>query len=322
MRYRLLGRTGLRVSEVFLGAMSFTDAAQARGIVDAYADAGGNVIDTASAYGDSEALLGEVLTRRDRFVLATKYTAQPRPADPNGAGSHRKNLRLSLERSLRRLRTDHVDLLWVHTWDRHTPIEETLRALDDAVRAGQVLLRRDLRRAGLGGRPGRRARRVAGLDAVRRGAGALQPGRPRRRSGEVLPMAEALGLSVVAWGTLAHGVLVGSTGRVPDPTGRQRAAAAAVRAVADELGATPAQVAIAWTRARSAAVHPLVGCAPPRRSPTSSPRWTSCCPTSCAPGWRRPRRSSPGRWPTSWPSRRPARSSSATPRWSAVVDPC
>ncbi|WP_214406615.1 aldo/keto reductase [Pseudonocardia lacus] len=262
MRYRLLGRTGLRVSEVFLGAMSFggpsTGVDEARRVVDAYAGAGGNVIDTASAYGDSEAVLGQVLTDRDRFVLATKFTLSRDRSDPNAAGGHRKNLRLSLERSLRRLRTDHVDLLWVHTWDPRTPIEETLRALDDAVRAGQVLY------VGISDAPAwvvSRADALAEWRAWTPFAAVQVPYNlvDRDVEREVLPMAEALGLSVAAFGTLGHGALTGSTARVPEPTARQRSAAAAVRAVADELGATPARVAIAWTRARSAAVHPLVG---------------------------------------------------------------
>ncbi|MEO6084154.1 MAG: aldo/keto reductase, partial [Umezawaea sp.] len=139
MRYRLFGRTGLRVSELFLGAMTFaTD--DARALVDRYADAGGNVIDTATMYGDSELVVGKALEgRRDRFVLATKYTCTTDPTDVNAAGGHRKNLVRSLENSLRRLRTDHIDVYWVHVWDRHTPVEETLRALDDAVRAGKIL---------------------------------------------------------------------------------------------------------------------------------------------------------------------------------------
>ena len=149
MRYRLLGNTGLRVSQLFLGAMTFGDPdtvgaapEECRRMVDAYAEAGGNVIDTASNYrgGASEAIVGEVLEgRRDQFVVATKYTVARDPGDPNAAGNHRKNLRLSLETSLRRLRTDYVDLLWVHMWDAHTPVEETIRALDDVVRAGRVL---------------------------------------------------------------------------------------------------------------------------------------------------------------------------------------
>lgn len=257
-RYRLFGRTGLRVSELFLGAMILDDVTEARRVVDAYADAGGNVIDTASAYGESERLLGEVVTGRDRFVLATKYTLARDPLDPNSAGNHRKNLRLSLERSLRNLRTDHVDVLWVHIWDRHTPIEETMRALDDAVRAGKVLY------VGMSDAPAwvvARANTLAEWRDWTPFAGIQVPYNllDRDIERELLPMAETLGLSVAAWATMAHGALTGTSTRTKDPTERQRAAAAAVRAAADELGATPAQVAIAWTRSRSAAVHPIVG---------------------------------------------------------------
>src|SRR5436190_23326176 len=126
MRYRLLGNTGLRVSEVFLGAMTFGEQGgvgapleDCRQMVDAFADAGGNVVDTASNYrgGASESILGELLDgRRDRFVISTKYTVSRDPSDPNAAGNHRKNLVRSLETSLQRLRTDYVDLLWVHLW--------------------------------------------------------------------------------------------------------------------------------------------------------------------------------------------------------------
>jgi len=147
VRYRLLGRTGLRISELFLGAMRFGEQAgrgtppdECRRILDLYADAGGNVVDTAINYtgGQSESILGQLLEgRRDRFVLATKYTITRDGSDPNAAGNHRKNLTLSLETSLRRLGTDYIDLYWVHLWDRHTPVEETMRALDDAVRAGR-----------------------------------------------------------------------------------------------------------------------------------------------------------------------------------------
>ncbi|GAA1229005.1 aldo/keto reductase [Prauserella halophila] len=257
MRYRLFGRTGLRVSELFLGAMRLPDAPEARRIVDAYADAGGNVIDTASAYGDSESLLGEVLTRRDRFVLATKFTLSRDPGDPNAAGAHRKNLVASLDRSLRRLRTDHVDILWVHTWDPHTPVEETLRALDDLVRAGKI------RYVGMSDMP---AWTISRADAIAEWKGWTSPAGVqvpyslvnRDIEREVLPMAEALGLTVAAWGVLDHGALTGSasTDRL-SPAGER--AAAALADVAGELGATPGQVAIAWSRAQSPAIHPLVG---------------------------------------------------------------
>src|SRR5262249_45371253 len=96
----------------------------------AYAQAGGNVIDTAINYrnGESESIVGELLEgRRDRFVVATKYSVTRDPSDANASGNHRKNLMLSLETSLRRLRTEYIDIYWVHFWDRFTPIEETMR---------------------------------------------------------------------------------------------------------------------------------------------------------------------------------------------------
>jgi aryl-alcohol dehydrogenase-like predicted oxidoreductase len=111
-------------------------------VLDAYADAGGNFVDTADYYtnGASERLLGELLhDRRDRFVLATKYTMQTQSGDLNSAGNHRKNLVTSLEASLRRLRTDYIDLYWVHARDVLTPVDEVMRALDDQVRAGKIL---------------------------------------------------------------------------------------------------------------------------------------------------------------------------------------
>ena len=154
MRYRLLGMSGLRVSEVFLGAMTFGDQGgvgappgECRRMLDAYADAGGNVIDTAINYrgGSSEEIVGMLLEgRRDRFVVSTKYTVSRDPSDANAAGNHRKNLVLSLETSLRRLKTHYIDLYWVHMWDTHTPVEETIRALDDVVRARQGAVCRHL----------------------------------------------------------------------------------------------------------------------------------------------------------------------------------
>jgi aryl-alcohol dehydrogenase-like predicted oxidoreductase len=260
VRYRLFGQTGLRVSELFLGTMVLDDPGVTRRILDAYADAGGNFLDTASAYGNGEELLGSVVERRDRFVLATKYTLSRDARDPNAAGNHRKNLVLSLEQSLRRLRTDYIDVYWVHVWDRHTPLEETMRALDDAVRAGKILY------AGVSDAPAwvvARANTLAQWRDWTPFAGLQVPYSLLQRDieRELLPMAEAFGMSVAAWAPLASGRLAGGSRRA-DPaslTPRDKAAAAAVRAVADELGATPAQVAIAWTRSRSAAVHPLVG---------------------------------------------------------------
>ncbi|MCP3804183.1 aldo/keto reductase [Allokutzneria sp. A3M-2-11 16] len=261
MRYRLFGRTGLRVSEFVLGTMTFEDPEQTRKTIEAFADAGGNFLDTASAYGESESLLGAAIQERDRFVIGTKYTLSRDAADPNGAGNHRKNLRLSLERSLRRLRTDYVDVYWVHIWDRHTPLEETMRALDDAVRAGKILY------VGISDAPAwvvSRANTLAEWRDWTPFAGLQVPYNLVRRDveRELLPMAEALGLSVTAWGPLAAGLLSGGASRRVDPaklSPRERAAADAVRSAAAELGATPSQVALAWIRQKSPVVLPLVG---------------------------------------------------------------
>ncbi|MEO3930704.1 aldo/keto reductase [Micromonosporaceae bacterium B7E4] len=280
MRYRLLGQSGLRVSELFLGAMGFSAQGAvgapppvARDVLDAYLDAGGNVVDTAVNYGggESERVLGELLVgRRDRVVLATKYTASRDSTDPNGYGNHRKNLRLSLETSLRRLRTDHIDLYWVHVWDRHTPIEETMRALDDAVQAGKVLY------LGISDAPAWVVSRANTLAQWRGWApfvGLQVPYNLLERDieRELLPMAEAFGMTVATWSPLAHGLLSGRHTRPGDSAdarvgegfdaldGRQQAAVLAVQEIADGLGVTAAQVAIAWARAGSRAVHPIFG---------------------------------------------------------------
>ena len=277
MRYTTFGRTGLRVSELVLGAMTFGEQGgvgapieECRRILDAYAEAGGNIVDTAINYrgGASEEILGELLPgRRDRFVVATKYTVTRDPADPNGGGNHRKNLRLSLETSLRRLRTDYVDVYWVHIWDRHTPIEETMRALDDAVRAGKVLY------VGVSDTPAwvvSRANTLAEWRGWTPFAGLPVPYSLLNRDAEreLLPMAEACGMTVTAWSPLGGGVLSGKYSAGPsDGTARlsrhtisdhDLGVARVVQEVAAELGVTPAQVALAWTRQR-VDVLPIVG---------------------------------------------------------------
>jgi len=277
MRYRTLGTSGLRVSELILGAMTFGEQGgvgapidECRKIVDAYAEAGGNAIDTAINYRDgrSEEILGELLAgRRESFVLSTKYTTSRDVNDANAGGNARKNLRHSLETSLRRLRTDYLDLYWVHVWDSSTPIEETMRALDDAVRSGKVLY------VGISDAPAwvvARGQTLAEwhgwnpLTALQVPYNVLD----RDIERELLPMAESLGLGVTAWSPLAGGILSGKYGRSAngptrhDPTkidDRQRKAASEVQAVADEIGATSSQVAIAWTAARSTAIVPIIG---------------------------------------------------------------
>ena len=278
MRYRTFGNTGLRVSEFFLGTMTFGETwgwgappEECRAMFTAYAEAGGNVIDTANRYTDgaSERIVGELLgSERDRFVIATKYTLTTDEADPNSAGNHRKSLRRSLEQSLARLRTDYIDLLWVHIWDPDTPLEETMRALDDVVRAGKVLY------VGISDTPAwavARAQTLAELRGWSSFAGLQVPYNLLERDAEreLLPMAEALGLGVAAWSPLAQGTLTGkftrSAGDAPARTRRgqvserELAVAREVDAVADKLGVSSSQVALAWTRARRPSVHPIIG---------------------------------------------------------------
>ena len=279
MPYRLFGRTGLRVSKLFLGAMTFGEQGgvgapieECGRIVDAYADAGGNVIDTAINYrgGASEEILGELLTgRRDRFVLSTKFTASRDPTDPNAAGSHRKNLRLSLETSLRRLKTDYVDIYWMHIHDRHTPIDETLRALDDAVLAGKVLY------TGVSDTPAwlvARGQTLAEWRGWTAFSGLQVPYSLLQRDIErdLLPMAEAFGMSIAAWSPLGGGVLSGKFTKGNSPVAGTRVAAdsiserdlaiaRAVDTVAADVGTTPAALALAWTMCHSPAIHPIIG---------------------------------------------------------------
>ena len=149
LKYRLLGKTGLRVSEICLGTMSFgqdwgfgADEPTSHQVLDYYREQGGNFLDTANKYhnGQTEEYVGRWLQgKRHEMVVATKYTLAMDHKDPNTAGNHRKNLVRSVEKSLERLKTDYIDLLWVHAWDTLTPYEETMRALEDIVRSGEVL---------------------------------------------------------------------------------------------------------------------------------------------------------------------------------------
>ncbi|MBL0177291.1 MAG: aldo/keto reductase [Ignavibacteria bacterium] len=282
MRYRLLGNSGLRVSELALGTMTFgeewgwgANKEDSRRMFDMYMDAGGNFIDTANRYteGTSETMLGEFMAAdRGRCVLATKYTLFTSKDHPNASGNSRKNMVRSLEDSLRRLKTDYVDLYWVHAWDFLTPVEEVMRALDDLVRAGKVLY------IGISDTPAwivSRANMLAELRGWSRFAGlqirySLIDREPER---ELLPMARALGLAVTPWGALGSGILSGKYNLHADENGRVKgskrvseknlAVAAAVMAVADELGCTPSQAALSWVRQQPGTILPLIGARTP-----------------------------------------------------------
>jgi aryl-alcohol dehydrogenase-like predicted oxidoreductase len=282
MRYKLFGeRSGLRVSELILGAGTFgtqwgygAEPDEARRMFDGYLAAGGNVIDTSDSYpfGQSETLLGEFIgSVRDELVLATKYTQS---ADPKGSlavtGNSRKAMARSLEESLKRLRTDRVDLYWVHLPDGVTPIDEIVRGMDDLVRAGKVLY------VGLSDFPAWRVAGAAMLAELRGWAPiaaqqieySLVQRTPDR---ELLPMAAGYGLATAAWSPLGGGVLTGKyrrgeTGRQtefggrlfhPEDTPQKTAILDTLEAIARETGSNQGRVAIAWLRAKG--VFPIIG---------------------------------------------------------------
>jgi aryl-alcohol dehydrogenase-like predicted oxidoreductase len=277
VRYKLLGKSGLRVSEVGLGTMTFGEAwgwgasrEESRRIFDAFVDAGGNFVDTSINYtdGESEAYIGDCLAdRRHRLVIATKYSLTTRKDDPNAGGNHRKNMVQSLETSLRRLKTDYIDLYYLHMWDGTTPIDEVMRALDDLVRAGKILY------AGISDTPAwivAQGNTFAELMGWTRFVALQLPYSLATRDAErdLLPMARALGLAVIAWDILDGGILTGKyTGSGTEPrrygettiSPRQRTLTATVVDIAAELGCTPAQVAIAWVRGRPDRIIPLIG---------------------------------------------------------------
>lgn len=274
--YLLLGRSGLRVSPLALGTMTFgqdwgwgADEGEARRIFDRYLELGGNFVDTANIYteGSAERLLGRFLRgRRDRVVVASKFTLNLQPGDPNAGGNHRKSLLRSVESTLRRLDSDYLDLLYLHAWDGTTSAEEVMRAMDDLVRAGKLLY------LGVSDIPAWQAARMQTL-AEWRGwtpLTALQVEYSliqREVEHDLVPMAEALGLAVLAWSPLGSGVLTGKyaaadlAAPVQDGaagsrrgvaqvngalTARSLEIAAVVRQVAAQAGASPAQVALAW----------------------------------------------------------------------------
>jgi aryl-alcohol dehydrogenase-like predicted oxidoreductase len=249
---------------------------EARRIFDLFTESGGNFFDTANNYvgGMSERYLGELIaSERDRYVVATKYTAYLRPADPNSGGNHRKSLIQALDGSLARLQTDYIDLLWAHAWDPLTPVDELMRALDDQIRAGKVLY------VGMSDAPAWTVARANTL-AQERGwsrFAAIQLAYSlieRTAERELIPMANALDLSVLAWAPLGRGFLTGkytAGGVRPDEQGRlapndpliserNLAIADAVADAANELGVSPAAIAIAWllSRYRPAPI-PIVG---------------------------------------------------------------
>lgn len=287
MKHFTFGRNnGLRVSQLSLGAATFgnrwgygADLETAAQIFDRYAAAGGTFIDTAASYqrGESEENLARLLAgRRDEFTLATKFAIGG--ADGSGVlqtGAGRGAMYRAVDASLRRLGTDYIDLLWVHFPDGITPVEETIRALDDLARAGKI------RYAGLSNFPAwltSRAATIAELRGTIPVAGVQFEYSLVERSAdrEVLPMAEALGIGAALWSPLGGGMLTGKyrrgeSGRLTDwqrlvhteDGGRKTSTVDAVLAVSEEIGVPPAQVAVAWLLERAqrspTGVVPVIG---------------------------------------------------------------
>ena len=282
MQYKLLGKSGLRVSELCLGTMTFgedwgwgSSKEESQKIYQAFREAGGNFIDTANVYtnGTSEKFLGEfIATEREQVVLATKYTNGFGDNNPNGGGNQRKNMVQSVESSLKRLSTDYIDVLWLHTWDFMTPAQEVMRGFDDLVRAGKVLY------IGISDAPAwvvAQCNTMAELRGWTQFIGlqieySLIERTPER---ELLPMAHTLDIGVTAWSPLASGWLTGkyadgkqdTGGRLDDESmsgfvdksDRNSAIAQEVSQVAESIGCSSAQVALNWLLRQG--IIPIVG---------------------------------------------------------------
>ncbi len=279
MRCKLLGRSGLRVSELALGTMTFGEdwgwgasRETCRAILDCFVQAGGNFVDTSNNYtnGTAEKYVGEFIAAdREYFVVATKYSLTRRKDDPNAGGNHRKNMLQAVEASLKRLNTDYIDLYWLHMWDATTPVGEVMRAFDDLVRAGKVLY------FGFSDTPAWVVAQAHTLAAERGWTQPVAVQAPysladRSLERDVLPMARSLDLAVTPWGLLEGGEL---TGKYNQPSGeprrstdadpRNKALADELGRVAAEVGHSAAQVAINWVRQQSSAecapIVPILG---------------------------------------------------------------
>jgi aryl-alcohol dehydrogenase-like predicted oxidoreductase len=281
MRYKLLGRSGLRVSEICLGTMTFGETwgwgasnSESKKMFDLFADSGGNFIDTSVNYtdGTAEEYLGDFLKPdRDHFVVATKYTlTKPDNPDPNGGGNSRKNMMKSVETSLKRMKTDHIDLYYLHMWDYMTPVEEVVRGLDDLTRQGKVLY------VGFSDTPAyivAEANTRADLMGWSRFIGMQVPYSLLDRAVErsVMEMASHWDMSVLAWGLLESGILTGKFQKnTSDPTRvnqkelelseKSLAVLKEVEKIANETGKPMSQVSINWVRQNSTAhVIPILG---------------------------------------------------------------
>jgi aryl-alcohol dehydrogenase-like predicted oxidoreductase len=283
VEYRYLGETGVKVSALCLGCLNFgreLDQSVSERVLGHYIDAGGNFLDTANVYsrGGSEEIVGQAIKdRRDDIVLATKVR-QKMGDGPNDQGLSRKHIMSQVEGSLRRLQTEYIDLYYLHCWDEKTSPEDTIRTLDDLIRAGKI------RTWGISNFTGWQialAVAVAEREHLARPV-AVQPQYSlivRGAEREVLPAASAFGLAVFPWSPLARGFLTGKYHRGEPPpqntrfhrsTGwldewqrwdvdRNWRAVEAVEAIAERRQKTQAQVALSWLLQRPGVTSPIIG---------------------------------------------------------------
>lgn len=292
--YITLGNSGLRVSPLCLGTMTFgnewgvvgTNLEESLDVLSCYLDRGGNFLDTANVYtkGHSEKIIGDYFaanpSKRDRTVIATKCCGNMHPNDPNGGGSGRKAVLHQVEDSLRRLQTDYIDMLWIHFWDRHTPLRETMATLNDLVRSGKV------RHIGFSDHPAwvcveaqniAKANSWEQLIAIQIEYSLLQ----RTPEDALLPMAQHMGLGVTPWSPLRGGVLSGKYTRDSRPSPEETRAAVdspfliettyalldVIKEIATEIGdvngngspVTPAQIALNWVQSNKAVTSTIIG---------------------------------------------------------------
>ncbi|QNK64057.1 aldo/keto reductase [Pedobacter sp. PAMC26386] len=284
--YRTLGKSGLKVSPLTLGTMTFGEEwgwgsapTDSEAIMSKYIELGGNIIDTANVYtkGHSEKIIGDFLkktdVRRDQLILSTKFFCNLYPGDPNSGGSSRKAIISSLENSLRRLQTDHIDLYWMHAFDPYTPIEETMSALQDLVTSGKV------RYIAVSDTPAWKIAQ-AQMIAQFRGWSAFAGLQieysllERTVEGELIPMAQDLGLGVMPWSPLRGGILSGKytrenkgeiqsgrngTESSPDLAESTYQIIDRLAELALEKETTPASVALAWVVSKPGVTSTIIG---------------------------------------------------------------
>lgn len=282
MRYQLLGHSGLRVSELCLGTMTFGETwgwgaseEESRRQFQLFGEAGGNFIDTSVNYtdGTSEEFVGKFVAEagRENWVIATKYSlTRPDSTNPNSGGNSRKNMRQSVERSLKRLQTDYIDLLYLHMWDYMTPVEEIVRGMDDLVRQGKVLY------IAFSDTPAyivAEANTLAGAHGFSRYIGYQVPYSLHDRTIEwdVLPAAKHWDMAVLPWGILAGGALLGKyrpgntdpTRFGPDLTLPERTERTIdeIAKIAEETGKSRTQICVNWVRQQQqrAQIIPILG---------------------------------------------------------------